>query len=1184
MAEDDGRTEASPTAPPVHGAGERPAVPDADVAEEVRLAVVLYGGSSLAIYINGMVQELFKLVRATAVRPRREEAPGGGPGIVAEEPLVADADLSGTERVYRRLGCIRTADPGMREAVAAGQAHSPLGTRVVVDILSGSSAGGINGVFLAKALVGDLSLEALKRLWVDEGDVKTLIYDAASRVAPRLGSQTPVPSLLNGRRMYRLLLKALEGMESRDSSGRLRQGRTSNDVVSPYVDELDLYVTATDLQGLDQWLKLENTKAYERRHRNVFHFSYTHDPTVPPDEPDLEHHNDFHADNNPFLAFAARCTSSLPFVFEPMQLRDIESHLASVEPYASNPSLYATDGPVGKAWRRFYADYLPGPLAAPGPAAEALPFAERSFGDGGSLDNNPFSYSIDRLLRAQAARRIDRKLLYVEPDPAAPVPLVSDEPGGRGRSATSRFDRPNPLRNTLLQVVSLPRYQTIREDLQRVQDRNRLALRLQSLLAEIWPVPPIPPIPSGASPGGPQPAAPHLTAAPREVQPWVSERFAASAGAVAVSPQLYKGYIRLRAETVVQQLAILATRAVGLDEDSDDLLAMRLVVRAWRDHRYALPSSEQDAEGEQRVKDFLIRFDVDYRFRLVKFLQSSLDNLHPPNERGRTCLSRLGLPAVAPDDRGATEEVRQRREELVGAFWQLRRTLRLLRRVPRHPASPVFKGSPGSPGSPAASNAAAEGSPLLPLIEATGLKAAELRLLLSEPTPERQRDAAAALMANPARAEAFDALGEEIARQLALSDTAGAAPGPEAPQDRQDAVPSRSRTIGARVRAAVSRAARREGSGDVEPAGWAQAIDTYLRFHRDSFDSYDVVALPLLYGTPLGEIDEVDVIRMSPREATSLIDEQESGRPKLGGASVGHLGGFFYDRWRRNDIMWGRLDAAECLIEALVPPGPEHDAVAETLRWDAHRRILEEELSEEDRRQLASRIGPAAGTRSGAAPAESGEPAGAGSLAGLTREEASAYFRTTYETGSPPTQQMMRSAGRGMHVTGKVLQGVAESDTGGPEVMASKALRKPTQWFALLGSLLTGMVEVAVSGPRHLIFHHIVASLFLFEIVMLGLGIVLGLPAAAQLGTTALALTLLATLAVWVVRVVVEADGGIRRRLIRIGAVLCAAVIVAVVGLAIAQVRHLAKEPPGPLRTVQCWVGRCPAATEGPQR
>jgi hypothetical protein len=44
-------------------------------AQEIRFAVVLYGGVSLAVYINGVARELFSLVRATApevpIRPRR---------------------------------------------------------------------------------------------------------------------------------------------------------------------------------------------------------------------------------------------------------------------------------------------------------------------------------------------------------------------------------------------------------------------------------------------------------------------------------------------------------------------------------------------------------------------------------------------------------------------------------------------------------------------------------------------------------------------------------------------------------------------------------------------------------------------------------------------------------------------------------------------------------------------------------------------------------------------------------------------------------------------------------------------------------------------------------------------------------------------------------------------------------
>src|SRR5919112_43651 len=70
-------------------------LPKIQLTQEVRFAVVMYGGVSLAIYINGVVQELFKMVRATAsVDPGKYDAP----------PLLSNDELSGTERVYRRLG------------------------------------------------------------------------------------------------------------------------------------------------------------------------------------------------------------------------------------------------------------------------------------------------------------------------------------------------------------------------------------------------------------------------------------------------------------------------------------------------------------------------------------------------------------------------------------------------------------------------------------------------------------------------------------------------------------------------------------------------------------------------------------------------------------------------------------------------------------------------------------------------------------------------------------------------------------------------------------------------------------------------------------------------------------------------------------------------------------------------
>jgi hypothetical protein len=67
--------------------------PTVDFDQEVRFAVVMYGGSSLAIYINGVAQELLRLVRATAPEV-------GG----ASNAYFSDEELSGPERVYRRLG------------------------------------------------------------------------------------------------------------------------------------------------------------------------------------------------------------------------------------------------------------------------------------------------------------------------------------------------------------------------------------------------------------------------------------------------------------------------------------------------------------------------------------------------------------------------------------------------------------------------------------------------------------------------------------------------------------------------------------------------------------------------------------------------------------------------------------------------------------------------------------------------------------------------------------------------------------------------------------------------------------------------------------------------------------------------------------------------------------------------
>ncbi len=69
---------------------------------------------------------------------------------------------------------MRAARPGRAALRAAAPAaatepeHKPVHTKFVVDILSGTSAGGINAIYLAKALANDLSIQSLAEMWITD--------------------------------------------------------------------------------------------------------------------------------------------------------------------------------------------------------------------------------------------------------------------------------------------------------------------------------------------------------------------------------------------------------------------------------------------------------------------------------------------------------------------------------------------------------------------------------------------------------------------------------------------------------------------------------------------------------------------------------------------------------------------------------------------------------------------------------------------------------------------------------------------------------------------------------------------------------------------------------------------------------------------------------------------------------
>jgi hypothetical protein len=91
-----------------------------------------------------------------------------------------------------------------------------------------------------------------------------------------------------------------------------------------------------------------------------------------------------------------------------------------------------------------------------------------------------------------------------------------------------------------------------------------------------------------------------------------------------------------------------------------------------------------------------------------------------------------------------------------------------------------------------------------------------------------------------------------------------------------------------------------------------------LRFYL-YFDLFDAVQFPMMFGTDVVASETVEIIRIAPEDAARLMPDLQQRRQKLKGLAVAHFGAFLDRDWRVSDLLWGRLDAAERLIAALLP-------------------------------------------------------------------------------------------------------------------------------------------------------------------------------------------------------------------------------------------------------------------------
>ncbi|QPF93677.1 patatin-like protein [Bradyrhizobium commune] len=1056
-------------------------------AREIRFGVVMYGGVSLAIYINGVSNELYEMACAT---PKGQDTPGGGHTREVYRKaswLLRDQALRDSYLAYIRDQKlpVNARNPALTDPF--GKDATPTSTertRFVIDAIAGTSAGGINGLFLAKALVNGQEFSPLKNLWIQEGDIGGLLNDNQSYQGLEFAkTDNPPQSLLNSDRMYVKLVGAFQGM----ANVIPQVGREP-----ALVDELDLFITTTDIRGAIVPLRLFDKVVYEKRYKQVYRFQY----------PSADGTNHFDDSSVPFLAFAARCTSSFPFAFEPMSVADAQ-RLCDANPAGAGVNF--------DRWKPFFTGLSSDDIASGR-------WRTRAFGDGGYLDNKPFSYVVETLSLRLGGLPMERKLIYLEPAPTNP------------ELERVVFDRkPDALENAMEALFTIPQDETIREDLEAVLARNRRIERVERIVRQVE---------TEIDERADDPYARiELEGDDHDQVPaWGSRDLRDMANYYGAA---FLPYRQLRVMTVTDDIAEQLAAWWDIDSKSDRLYAMKAMARVWRDAHYYENKKESKGRDES-VNAFLEDYDVKYYIRRASFILRKVHQL-------LSLVRKLSLPGGPPSltdieqhlydlwndhpKTGASMDVGRLVDALTCLAGGLGAAIREIRRV-----TPLRAPSENADARRAHHDELeavlhlllGEGTVTALTSQAGGTVPVSNDLPTPSPLLTLQENvfARAATLYKYATQANLTGLQKGLEDDIALMQRAYAS----AIDGSSGAVPSVHDLLGKpKLRATPVEGGHRVDVHLEGPAAGGDALNTvegtalrgFLADYYMRFDEYDQVSFPLYYDTGTGEPSTVEVVRVSPEDACSLIDEHnEQGtvvhqRLKLAGTALFHFGGFLDAQWRRNDIMWGRLDGCERLLTTLFP-ATEDKEIRDALLLEAQLTIVREEMKPEGYAELVDRFGEALAeqnnaTLEGAFDDLWGELA---LTAGGQRRTQIAqalravlgdvgmlnYVREHYEVDRKLDRQVaLQTSTRALTITGRILEELEQRRRGQRSWML---------WVTRAGRAT--QVLLAISTPGGLseaLFRHWLGLLYLFEAVIFIGATLLGFSGVRNFAVAAFAVT-----------------------------------------------------------------------------
>ena len=807
--------------------------------KELRFALVCYGGVSLAVYMHGITKEILKLVRAS--HDYHANLDHGSAHVSYADVAHHRNDAVDTEKVYFEL--LRL----------IGRS---LNLRVIVDVIAGASAGGINGVILARALAHDLDINPIRDFWLKHSDVAELmpkhvkagpwrkwyfrpfVWAFLWRIRDELGDNRELKQKLSMFLRSRWFKPPFDGYGLTevlfDGFSAMGDPAEVGSSLVPAGLQLDLFVTVTDFHGYVTDTPIHNPPVIrDREHRQILQLSYRHWPRG-------HEESSFDRESLPGLVFAARATSSFPGAFPPMQFREID-HLISER---------------GLAWRSrvdfLYRNFRPYFLHHANPG-------EASFIDGSVLNNKPFAQAIDAIRGRPAYRHVDRRLLYIDPHPQSAIDTAQET------------QVPGWVSTLKAALSDIPRNEPIHDDLAWVNTYNAEVRRLQMVVAGARQhIHAISDAIAGSALDG------QLTG--EQVGQF---RMLANNRARAQASFAYEGYLRLKLTAVIEDIAAVVAQICGYGRGTAEGNRIITVIQRWTVLTGVSPSHEDlnrpfdEQTAPPAWVKFLLRFDVRYRQRRVRFV----------NE----LYTRLAEPELANLKADHLDRVKAGLYDALGIL---------------QPLSARVTGVSGVVGlSPAAINAV------------KGVVGDIARAMAADAALAADLDAVAQRFTGPI-GQALALLGDEM--ELEKDNT------------RTDALlVALVDGVGDTMR--LPRLARRE-----------------LLEHYIGFAVWDVLTFSITNWRDLDEFDVIRVDRLSPDDSQAL--RKGDATATLQGIKFHHFGAFFCLAYRQNDYLWGRLHAAERLIDIVLDAaqieGIGHDIDAIKLKAEAFTAILDHEESQ----------------------------------------------------------------------------------------------------------------------------------------------------------------------------------------------------------------------------------------------